>query len=302
MEQYMRRIFLLVFYLIPATAFAQVPQLISPDQVLQQVVTPALPALPPIASLAHLYGDVKLQIVIDTQGHPTQVTLLSGPIVLHNTALRSIRRSSYKPFEVDGKPVPVTTVVTLSYNARTPLDRGGNNQIDRNAVQSLSAEVADCKNALRNQSKPEKQMKPCTNAAKLAESVDLDEWSNGLEDIYLDCSSAFFNNKQFDQALSYANKALSHVALGYGDASTLGRAYLARAEAEIGLNDGPSGSSDLIKAEIAERSAISWIQDGKLRQDYKEKLKEVLEFHAQVLTAAGNQAGAKAKTDEAATL
>lgn len=298
----MRPIFLLAFCLVPATAFAQVPQLISPDQALQQVVTPALPEMPPIASLAHLYGDVKLQIVIDTQGHPTQLTLLNGAIVLHNTALRSIRRSTYKPFVVDDKPVPVTTVVTLSYNAKTPLDRGGNNQIDKIALQSLSAEVTDCRNALRNQSKPEKQMKPCTEAAKLAESVNLDEWSNGLEDMYLDCSSAFFNNKQFDQALSYANKALSRVDLGYGDASTPGRAYLARAEAEIGLNDGPSGSSDLNKAEIAERSAISWIQDDKLKQDYKQKLKEVLEFHAVILAAAGNQIGAKAKTDEAATL
>jgi tetratricopeptide (TPR) repeat protein len=145
-------------------------------------------------------------------------------------------------------------------------------------------------------------LKPCTEAARLAEPLDLDEWSNRLEYIYLAASSAFQNNKQFDQALTFADKTLSRVAEGYGDASTPGSAYLARAEAEIGLKNMTAANADLTNAEASIRSAASWIQEDKLKQNYKQKLKQVLEFHARLLTATGNQVEAKAKTDEAATL
>jgi len=249
-----------------------------------------------------MYGDVKVQIVIDTQGRPTQLTVLSGWVGHHGSAISSIRRSTYKPFVVDGKPVPVTTVVTLTYTAKTPLPPAPSTPINQTASRLFLADRADCDNALRNPAKPEKQMKSCEEAAKLADSLDVDVSSNALELAYLEASTAFQNNKQFDQALAYANKTLSRVDMGYGDASTPGSAYLARAEAAIGLKDLVAASSDLSKAETSERSAVSWIQDDKLKQTYKQKLKEVLEFHARLLTATGNQIEAKAKTDEAATL
>ena len=297
----MRRIVLLAVCLIPATAFAQVPQLISPDQARQLVVTPAVPQLAPLASLAHMYGDVRLQIVIDTQGRPTQVTILSGLPILQPGTIGSVRRSTYKPFMVDGKPVPVTTVVTLSYSAKTPVSQRGKNQ-DDNAVRMYQAAFVDCFNASRNSSKPEKQLKPCAEAATLAESLNFDKESNTLEYSYLAAALAFQNNKLYDQALAYADKTLSHVAQGYGDASTPGSAYIARAEAEIGLKNLTAANIDLTNAEASIRSAASWIQDDKLKHTYNQKLKQVLEFHARLLTATGNQVEAKAKADEAATL
>src|ERR1700735_1959534 len=136
----MRRIVLLAVCLIRATTFAQVPQLISPDQARQLVVTPAVPQLASLASIAHMYGDVKVQIVIDTQGHPTLLTVLSGWVGSHAVAIRSIRGSSYKPFVVDGKPVPVTTVVTLSYNAKTPPAPPLTNPDKQNAWRFFSVE------------------------------------------------------------------------------------------------------------------------------------------------------------------
>jgi len=297
----MRRIVLLAIYLIPATAFTQVLQLISPDQARKLVITPAVPLLSPLASIAHVYGDVKVQIVIDTQGRPTQLTVLSGWVGLYDVALRSIEQSSYKPFLVDGKPVPVTTVVTLSYNSKTP-PAPPINLDNQNAWRLFSEQREACSNALRNPSKPEKQLKPCTESARLAEPLFLTRDGDALEFTYLAASSAFQNNKQFDQALAFANKTLARVADGYGDPTTPGSAYLARAEAEIGLKNLTAANNDLTNAEISIRSAASWIQDDKLKQVYKQKLKQVLEFHARLLTATGNQVEAKAKTDEAATL
>jgi Gram-negative bacterial TonB protein C-terminal len=266
----MRRIVLLAVCVMPATAFAQVPQLISPDQARQRVVTPVVPQLAPLAAIAHMYGDlgeVKVQIVIDTQGRPTQLTVLSGWVGSHAVSIRSIRRSSYEPFVVDGKPVPVTTVVTLRYNDKTPPAPAQVTPEKQNEWRYLSVEQEACANALRNPSKPEKQLKPCTEAARLAEPLDLDEWSNRLEYIYLAASSAFQNNKQFDQALTFADKTLSRVAEGYGDASTPGSAYLARAEAEIGLKNMTAANADLTNAEASIRSAASWIQEDKLKQN-----------------------------------
>jgi hypothetical protein len=154
----MRRIVLLAVCVMPATAFAQVPQLISPDQARQLVVTPVVPQLAPLAAIAHMYGDlgeVKVQIVIDTQGRPTQLTVLSGWVGSHAVSIRSIRRSSYKPFVVDGKPVPVTTVVTLRYNDKTPPAPAQVTPEKQNEWRYLSVEQEACANALRNPSKPE---------------------------------------------------------------------------------------------------------------------------------------------------
>jgi len=298
----MRRIVLLALCLIPATTFAQVPQSISPDQARQLVVTPAVPVLSPLASIAHMYGDVKVQIVIDTQGRPTQLMVLSGWVGLYDVAVRSIQQSSYKPFVVDGNAVPVTTVVTLSYTSKTPKGSSQVNPDYQKAWQLFFDQREACNNALRDRSKPEKQLKPCKEAVRLAEPLLLSGDGNALEFTYLAASSAFQNNKQFDQAYAYADKTLARVADGYGDPSTPCSAYLARAEAEIGLKNLTAANNDLINAEVSVRSAVSWVQDGRVKPIYKQKLKEVLKFHAQVLTAMGNQAGAKARLDEAATL
>jgi hypothetical protein len=298
----MRRIALLAVCLIPVTALAQVPQLISPDQARQLVITPAVPMLSPLASIAHMYGDVKVQIVIDTQGRPTQLMVLSGWVGLYDVAVRSIQQSSYKPFVVDGTPVPVTTIVTLSYTSKTPKGTSAINPDNQKAWRLFFDQREACSNALSNPSKPERQLKPCTEAARLAEPHLLSGDGDALEFTYLAASSAFQNNKQFDQAYAFADKTLARIAGGYGDPSTPCSAYLARAEAEIGLKNLTAANNDLTNAEVSVRSAVSWIQDDRYKPVYKRKLKEVLKFHAHVLTAMGNQAGATAKSDEAATL
>jgi hypothetical protein len=296
----MRPSLFLAFCLFSAPGIAQVPQLISPEQALQQLATPAVAAMPPIAAAAHVYGEVKVQIVIDLQGHPTRLTVLSGQPMLVGTAIESIRQSSYRPFLVDDKPAPVTTVVSLVYGEKTPLRRG---EKPEPLLPDFYQAQSDCKKALQDKSKPEKQIKPCAQAAKLAESfAAVDFFVYTIESAFINASAAFLNNKQFDQAIAFADKVLARTALGFGDASTPCTAYVARANAELSSNDGVSADIDLNKAESAERSAILWIQDDRLKQAYQHILKNILEFHAKVLSVAGNQAGAQEKMREAATL
>ncbi len=54
-----------------------------------------------------------MAVVIDPSGHVAKATVTSGAEVLRPYYLDAVRRWTYKPFLVDGKPVFVQTTVTL---------------------------------------------------------------------------------------------------------------------------------------------------------------------------------------------
>jgi len=105
----------------------------------------------------------------------------------------------------------------------------------------------------------------------------------------LPASTALRRNKQFKEALDYANQAVAVVGRGHDDGSGSNAAYGVRAQAEAELGDLIGASDDLSKAENFERAAIA--EMGKTNADlvqheYVPVLKDQLNFHAQILLGA----------------
>lgn len=73
------------------------------------------PTYPPLAKQARIQGDVVIESVIDTQGHVTQMKVVSGSPLLVGAAERALEQWKYQPTLLNGQPVAVDMLVTLHF-------------------------------------------------------------------------------------------------------------------------------------------------------------------------------------------
>jgi protein TonB len=73
------------------------------------------PTYPPLAKQARIQGDVVIDSVIDTEGHVTQMKVVSGSPLLVDSAMRALEQWKYQPTLLNGQPVAVDMLVTLHF-------------------------------------------------------------------------------------------------------------------------------------------------------------------------------------------
>jgi protein TonB len=73
------------------------------------------PAYPRIALLARISGSVVLRAVIAKDGAIDSLRVESGNAILANAALEAVRQWRYRPTLLDGEPVEVETLITVSF-------------------------------------------------------------------------------------------------------------------------------------------------------------------------------------------
>jgi len=74
------------------------------------------PEYPAQAKANHIQGDVLLQCVIDKEGNLIVINVLSGPPVLVEASVKTVRQWKYKPYTLNGEPVEVETTITIKYH------------------------------------------------------------------------------------------------------------------------------------------------------------------------------------------
>ena len=74
------------------------------------------PQYPLEAKWARIQGDVIIQCVIGKKGDITQARVFSGHPLLAPSALNAVKGWKYKPFEFNGEPVEVETVITIKFH------------------------------------------------------------------------------------------------------------------------------------------------------------------------------------------
>ena len=73
------------------------------------------PKYPALAKANHVTGDVVMDAVIDPAGNVTEVTVISGPVLLRDAAMEALRKWKYEPAHLDGQPVATRLSVTLQF-------------------------------------------------------------------------------------------------------------------------------------------------------------------------------------------
>jgi len=73
------------------------------------------PVYPAIAKAARISGTVVLQAEISKQGTIENLHVLSGHPMLVQSALDAVKQWRYKPYLLNGEPVPVETTITVTF-------------------------------------------------------------------------------------------------------------------------------------------------------------------------------------------
>ena len=89
---------------------------VSSDVMAKQIISKAVPIYPPEAKKAKIQGKVVLSILIDKGGNVQNVTAISGPPQLQQSAIDAVRQWKYKPYLLNGDPVEVESTVNVIYS------------------------------------------------------------------------------------------------------------------------------------------------------------------------------------------
>lgn len=76
------------------------------------------PAYPPLALRAHLQGSVVLLLVVDAQGRPSEVQVVSAPPLFQEEALRAVRQWRFEPARLGERAVPAQFRLTLNFRLK----------------------------------------------------------------------------------------------------------------------------------------------------------------------------------------
>jgi general secretion pathway protein A len=74
-----------------------------------------LPVYPPAARWQNVQGDVTIRAEIDETGKVGKMKVISGPVLLQETALEALSKWKYEPAKLDGQPMPSELLVTIKF-------------------------------------------------------------------------------------------------------------------------------------------------------------------------------------------
>lgn len=89
---------------------------VSPEVAQDLLTNKVMPTYPNLARQAHVQGMVVLDVDISKEGAIESLRTVSGHPMLIPAAIDAVKQWRYKPYLLNGSPVPVQTQVTVSFN------------------------------------------------------------------------------------------------------------------------------------------------------------------------------------------
>jgi len=80
-----------------------------------RLVATSAPIYPKLARSQRVSGDVTIDALIDPTGHVSNMKVVSGPALLQQSAMESLRQWKYEPAQLDGKAVATHATVTVQF-------------------------------------------------------------------------------------------------------------------------------------------------------------------------------------------
>jgi protein TonB len=97
----------------PAAPAAVIP--IGGDVRPARLISSVPPSYPMLAKNQHISGDVRVDALIDANGRVTTMKVVSGPTLLYQAAMDSLRQWKYQPATLNGNTVPMHLTVTIQF-------------------------------------------------------------------------------------------------------------------------------------------------------------------------------------------
>ena len=80
-----------------------------------RLLSSAAPIYPQLARSQRVAGDVKIDALIDVNGRVTATKVVSGPALLHQSAIDAVRQWKYQPATLNGKPMAMHLTITVQF-------------------------------------------------------------------------------------------------------------------------------------------------------------------------------------------
>jgi TonB family protein len=264
----------------------------------QHVDRRVAPTYSPIAKAARIQGTVVFEVRVGMTGKVESSKVVSGPAMLQQAAIDSLKQWTFHPFEKDGAPVPATGTVAIVFD----LGKDGPTPNEEKIASRYFPLSDQCRKAVAARTDYPEAAAICKSAADTADEFPADRRFIEKRSAFVWAAYALMYGKDLNAALQYAGKAVDVVKLGHDDNSGSNAAYGVRGMIEGNLGDLAAADQDLTVAEDYERKGIAWADQEKFEHgdSYKRALAQDLRFHAQVLQGLNRSDEAQKKLDEAA--
>jgi TonB family protein len=80
-----------------------------------RLISSVPPVYPQLARSQHISGAVLIDALIDVNGRVSSMKVVSGPVLLHQSATEALRQWKYQAATLDGKAVPMHLTVTIQF-------------------------------------------------------------------------------------------------------------------------------------------------------------------------------------------
>ena len=89
---------------------------VSPAVMAANLLSDPKPSYPVLANLTRTQGNVVIQAVISKNGTVERLHVIKGHRLLRGAAKNAVRTWRYRPYEIDGVPVEVATIVSVDFS------------------------------------------------------------------------------------------------------------------------------------------------------------------------------------------
>jgi TonB family protein len=93
-----------------------VPLPVGGDVKTARLLSTVPPVYPSLARSQRIFGDVRVDALIDASGRVSAMKVVSGPALLHQAAMDSLRQWKYQPATLNGTAVPMHLTVTVQFH------------------------------------------------------------------------------------------------------------------------------------------------------------------------------------------
>ena len=100
---------------IPSVQAQETVRRLTQEEAVKAAVSKPQPDYPPVAKQLRIQGRIEVEISIDPSGSVDSVKVLTGNSALTGTALRTLKRWRFEPFQSGGKPVRAVAALTFSF-------------------------------------------------------------------------------------------------------------------------------------------------------------------------------------------
>ena len=198
------------------------------------------------------------------------------------------------PFERNGTPIGASVKITVPFVLDTPVDPN-----DEKVAETYFPLSDTCDRLVLQRADPAEQASACEKAAEQADRFSKNSRFIERRSAYVYYATALIRDKRPKEAVTVGEKAIAVVLQGHDDGSGSSAAYGVTGQALALSGDLVGADKYLATAEDYERRALDTPAGHELSKSYSQTLKSLLSFHAQVLTALGEQNRADAKLQEA---